>query len=150
MLPFALGWMYGAPKPFSASLVSRGSPGALQKRDHKMLKQVMQAYEFLDDAHINGPKVAELLKSRGLERIDVKTISGTEGSTDFIRIVIPGVEGKQSEGSAPTLGIIGRLGGIGARPERIGMVSDADGAITAISCALKLADIEEQRGYTEG
>jgi len=79
-----------------------------------MLKQVMQAYEFLDDAHINGPKVAELLKSRGLERIDVKTISGTEGSTDFIRIVIPGAEGKQSEGSAPTLGIIGRLGGIGA------------------------------------
>jgi hypothetical protein len=39
------------------------------------------------------------------------------------------------------LGIIGRLGGIGARPAAIGLVSDANGAITAIACALKLADM---------
>jgi hypothetical protein len=115
-----------------------------------MLKQVMEAYELLDDANINGPKVADLLKSRGLEEIDVKTISGKEGSTDFIKIVVPGVEGRKGEGDAPTLGIIGRLGGIGARPERIGIVSDADGALTAISCALKLADMRNKGDILRG
>ena len=115
-----------------------------------MLKQVMEAYDLLDDAYINGPKVTELLKSRGLEEIDVKTISGKGGSTDFIRIVVPGVEGKKGEGNAPTLGIIGRLGGIGARPERLGIVSDADGAITAISCALKLADMNNKGDILKG
>ncbi len=115
-----------------------------------MLKQVMEAYDLLDDAYINGPKVAELLKSRGLEEIDVKTISGKGGSTDFIKIVVSGVEGRKGEGDAPTLGIIGRLGGIGARPERLGIVSDADGAITAISCALKLADMNNKGDILKG
>lgn len=115
-----------------------------------MLKQVMEAYELLDDAHINGSKVAELLKTRGLEKIDVKAISGKKGSTGFIKIVIPGGEGKQDKGNAPTLGIIGRLGGIGARPERIGIVSDADGALTAISCALKLADMRNKGDILKG
>ena len=34
---------------------------------------------------------------------------------------------------------MGRLGGIGARPSRIGLVSDADGAIAAVTVARKLA-----------
>jgi hypothetical protein len=33
---------------------------------------------------------------------------------------------------------VGRLGGIGARPEKVGLVSDGDGAVTAVACALKL------------
>ncbi len=115
-----------------------------------MLKQVMEAHELLDDAQVNGQKVADLLKSRGLGGIDVQTISGERGSTDFIKTVIPGTEGKKSGGNAPTLGIIGRLGGIAARPERIGMVSDADGALTAVSCALKLADMRKGGDILKG
>jgi hypothetical protein len=115
-----------------------------------MLKQVMEAHELLDDAQVNGPKVADLLKSRGLGEIDVKTIDGKRGSTDFLKALIPGTGGKKSGGNAPTLGIIGRLGGIGARPERIGLVSDADGALTAISCALKLADMRKGGDVLKG
>lgn len=115
-----------------------------------MLQQVMEMYESLDDAHVNGRKVAELLRTRGLERIDVKTIKGQRGSTDFLKVIVPGTEGKENRGDAPTLGIIGRLGGIGARPERIGMVSDADGAITALSCALKLADMKKKGDILKG
>lgn len=115
-----------------------------------MLNQVMEAYELLDDALINGAKVAAHLKSRGLEKIDVNTIRGQGGSTDFIKVFIPGKEGKERKAGAPTLGIIGRLGGIGARPERIGIVSDADGAITAISCALKLADMRNKGDILKG
>jgi hypothetical protein len=40
------------------------------------------------------------------------------------------------------LGVIGRNGAIGARPVRIGMVSDADGPIGAIATALKLAHMK--------
>lgn len=99
-----------------------------------MLKQVVEAHELLDDAHIDGEKVSELLKERGLEKVDVRRVEG-KGFTDFVRVVVPG---KKEKG---TLGVIGRLGGIGARPEVTGMVSDGDGAVTAIAVALKLADM---------
>jgi len=115
-----------------------------------MLKQVIEVHELLDDACINGQKVADLLKSRGLEEIDVRTMRGPRGATDFIKACVRGTTGKKTGGDAPTLGIIGRLGGIGARPERIGMVSDADGAITAISCALKLADMGSRGDVLKG
>lgn len=107
-----------------------------------MLKQVMEIYELLDSPTVTGEDAANLLRSRGLTDISVKTIKGEKGQTDFIKIRIPGTDGKQRDGSAPTLGVIGRLGGVGARPEMTGIVSDADGAITALSVALKLADMK--------
>ena len=103
------------------------------------MHQVLEIYDLLDSAWINGVQVADLLRNRGIENIQVKTIRGKTGSTDFVKIVIPGQEGKLRRGKAPTLGIIGRLGGIGARPQRVGLVSDADGAVTALTCALKLS-----------
>ena len=110
-----------------------------------MLKQVMETYELMDDARVSGAAIESYLREKGLSDIDVQRITGAKGSTDFIRIVVPGTSGKRSGGSSPTLGIIGRLGGIGARPERIGIVSDADGAVAAVACAAKLADMA-QRG----
>jgi len=104
-----------------------------------MLKQVIEAFELLDDAGVSGPAVSDYLKGSGLNEIRVESVRSEAGATDFIKISVPGREGRTAGGAAPTLGIIGRLGGIGARPERIGMVSDADGAVVAISCALKLA-----------
>jgi hypothetical protein len=106
-----------------------------------MLKQVLEMYEQLDSPTASGREISELLKSRGLEDISVKTIKGERGQTDFIKIRIPGTEGKTVGGGASTLGVIGRLGGVGARPEVMGLVSDADGAVTALSVALKLADM---------
>lgn len=99
-----------------------------------MLKQVLEIYELLDSARVDGAAVAALLRTRGIADVTVTTVEGSAGTTDFVKAVIPG-------GPGPTLGIIGRLGGIGARPERIGLVSDADGAITALAIALKLADM---------
>jgi hypothetical protein len=109
-----------------------------------MLKQVLEIYELMDDAHVTGEAAENLLRERGLRRIRVERIKGEKGSTDFIQAVVPGTSGKSGGGMAPTLGIIGRLGGIGARPERIGLVSDADGAVAALACALKLADMAEK------
>ncbi|MBC7332521.1 MAG: DUF1177 domain-containing protein [Synergistetes bacterium] len=115
-----------------------------------MLKQVIEAFELLDSAYVNGERVKEVLTERGLKNTEVKTIKGEKGTTDFIKVFIPGRMGKSSDGNAPTLGIIGRLGGIGARPERIGLVSDADGAITAIAIALKMADMIKNGDILDG
>jgi hypothetical protein len=103
-------------------------------------KQTIEAYELLDSATVTGDAVAVALGERGLQ-VEVIPVQGEGGTTDFIRAMVPGTAGKQGNGQSPTLGIIGRLGGIGARPAAIGLVSDADGAITAIACALKLADM---------
>ena len=115
-----------------------------------MLSQVIEAAELLDSARITGQEVATLLKERGLTRTEVTTIKGDRGSTDFLRVLVPGTRGKTQGGTAPTLGIIGRLGGIGARPEAVGLVSDADGAITAVSVALKLASMRSKGDFLEG
>ncbi|MBI4759309.1 MAG: DUF1177 domain-containing protein [Chloroflexi bacterium] len=104
-----------------------------------MLKQVMEIYDLLDRATITGAEVADYLREHGLTQIQVETVRGEQGSTDFVKVLLPGSNGRMQGGSAPTLGLVGRLGGIGARPERIGLVSDADGAITVLACALKLA-----------
>jgi hypothetical protein len=106
------------------------------------LQQTLDAFEALDSALASGERVADLLARHSSARVTVEKIVGDEGKTDFVKIVIPGSSGKSVGGSSPTLGIIGRLGGIGARPRRIGLVSDGDGAVTAIAAALKLARMQ--------
>ena len=115
-----------------------------------VMKQVIEIYELLDSARVDGDTVASFLRQRGLEQIEVKKIEGDRGATDFVKAVIPGSDGKSTGKEAKTLGIIGRLGGIGARPEKIGIVSDADGALSALSCALKLADMKRNGDVLKG
>ena len=100
--------------------------------------------ELVDSARASGEAVASLLRRRGLSDVRVTTVKGPRGSTDFVRAVAPGRRGKAVGGPGRTLGVIGRLGGVGARPEMIGLVSDADGAVTALSVALKLADMKRR------
>lgn len=99
-------------------------------------KQVLEAYELLSSAQVGGKAVAELLAGRGIAGVLVEHVEGTVAATDFVSCVIPG-----RDPGLPALGVIGRLGGIGARPEVLGLVSDADGAIVALATALKLADM---------
>lgn len=114
------------------------------------LKQTMIALDALDDANATGEKVKELLGSYPDVTVEVKKVTGEKGSTDFIKIMIPGTEGKAKGGSAATFGIVGRLGGIGARPTRTGLVSDADGAVAAVASALKLADMQAKGDRLKG
>lgn len=102
------------------------------------LKQVLDIYEIMDNGGVSGEMIAAVLREAGVTEVAVKTISGPKGTTDFIKARISGSSGKRAGGSAPTLGIIGRLGGLGARPERIGFVSDGDGALAAVAAAAKL------------
>ncbi len=104
-----------------------------------MLKEVLEIIDLLDDPNINGEKVKSFLNEESeIDDISVKRVEGEKGYTDFITIIIKG------SGNGPTLGIIGRLGGIGARPEMIGLVSDGDGAVAALSAALKLGKMKKR------
>ena len=105
------------------------------------LKQVLEIYDLIDSAYVSGQTFAELFADKPYVKFETTKVTGPAGQTDFVKIIIQGKEGKTSGGSAPTLGIVGRLGGIGARPQRIGVVSDGDGAISALAAALKLSDM---------
>lgn len=116
------------------------------------LKHVMEIYELLDDAKITVSAVKDFLRNHGLEAHDVKTkkIEEEKGSTEFIKIKISGEKQSTRKGKLPCLGIIGRLGGIGARPHITGLVSDADGAITALATAYKLAEMRRKGDTLKG
>ncbi|PYI56225.1 DUF1177 domain-containing protein [Paenibacillus flagellatus] len=114
------------------------------------LKQTISVLETMDSAYVTGEKIKELFADFPEVAVTVQTVHGEKGSTDFVKIVVPGTEGKLGGGSAPTFGIIGRLGGIGARPSRVGIVSDADGAVAAVASALKLAEMKRNGDSLRG
>lgn len=114
------------------------------------LYQTLQVFEAFDSAYASGQSVVDLLEKYPAAEVTVTEIQGNKGKTDFVKVVIRGAHGKLAGGSAPTLGIVGRLGGIGARPGRIGLVSDADGAVAAMAAALKLAHMQSQGDVLPG
>nr|WP_205881190.1 DUF1177 family protein [Leucobacter insecticola] len=102
------------------------------------LTRTLELLDLLDNPRASGERVAAYLRSLGSAEVAITPVSGEAGATDFIRVIIPGTSGHRAGESTPTLGIIGRLGGIGARPAQIGLVSDGDGAVAALATAAKL------------
>ena len=109
-----------------------------------LIKQVIEVFDLLDTAYASGESIKHYLESKGEADVRVKTITDGKYSTDFMKIIIPGKNGKIAGGSAPTFGIVGRLGAIGARPEVTGYVSDGDGALCALAVASKLIDMNSK------
>lgn len=112
------------------------------------LRTVLEVIDVLD-APVTGEPVAEWLRSRGLDP-QVQPVADARGSTDFLLVTVPGRAGSSAGGPAPTTGVIGRLGGIGARPEQLGMVSDGDGAVVALATAIRLAEMAARGDVLEG
>ncbi len=116
------------------------------------LKQVMEIYDFLERPKINCGDLKNIFLRRGLDssEFESRRVRGRTGETQFVRIRIAGKRAKSKHRRAPTLGIIGRLGGIGARPHKIGLVSDADGAITALASGLKIVEMRDRGDILDG
>jgi hypothetical protein len=110
------------------------------------LSQTLRIYELLDDASVTGSDVVKLFTPHQGLGVTAKTETVIETRrADFLDILVPGTSGKAAgDGSAPTLGLIGRNGSIGGRPTLVGMVSDADGATTAIAAALRLSEMKRK------
>lgn len=115
-----------------------------------LMRQILDVYDLLDRADASGALMEGYMRELGAADVVVTPIEGPKGRTDMIRITIPGTKGKLSGGQAPTLGVLGRLGGLGARPEQIGFVSDGDGALAALSVAAKLLDMQRKGDRLEG
>lgn len=111
-------------------------------------RSVLETMDVLD-APVTGAAVAAWLGSRGIDA-NTHTVTDQRGTTDFVWLTIAGKAGRSAGGAAPTTGIVGRLGGIGARPEQVGLVSDGDGAVAALACAIKLAAMAERGDVLEG
>ena len=115
-----------------------------------MLLRVLEVLEVLDDPAADGGAVAALFERYGHDGVGVEPVSGEGGKTEFVSIRVAGRRGSQAGGDAPTLGVIGRLGGLGARPEQIGFVSDGDGAVAAIAAALQLVVMRARGDVLDG
>ncbi|WP_035054010.1 DUF1177 domain-containing protein [Andreprevotia chitinilytica] len=121
------------------------------------LQQTLVVYELLDSATVNGASIEKLLEPYAALGVTVTVTTvhdeppeDTSKTTDFVSILIPGTAGKTAGKHMPTLGVIGRNGAIGARPHKVGMVSDADGPIGAIAVALKLAQMKAKGDHLPG
>ncbi len=111
----------------------------------------LEAVSLLDDPGISGDLVARFLRETfGVKEVSSVRVQGDRGHTEFIKVVISGKSGKRRGGNAPTLGIIGRLGGVGARPGITGFVSDGDGAAVAVAAAIKLASMAQKGDLLAG
>jgi len=115
-----------------------------------LLKEVLEIIELLDDPKVDGDIVGKFFMNEGAENVEVKEVRENKAYTHVIKVFIPGSKGKASGGKFPTLGIIGMAGGIGAYPEFVGLVSDADGVITALATALKLIRMKKKGVSLEG
>lgn len=116
-----------------------------------LYKQFIELFDILDSANASGVQVKEYLEGIRTEcMVETYPLEGPKGHTDMVRLLIPGKSGKANGGTARTMGILGRLGGLGARPEQLGFVSDGDGAITALAIAAKLLDMQNKGDFLEG
>ena len=114
-------------------------------------KQIIDIFELLDDPKANGQIVKAFLQAIDPEvSVETYALEGPQGKTDMVKVRIPGTEGKTVGGSYPTIGILGRLGGLGARPEVVGYVSDGDGALAALAVAAKLIDMRKKGDCLKG
>lgn len=113
-------------------------------------RATLDSLSLLDDPLAGGQAVVSALQALGPCDARWQQISDPKGHTDFVRVLVPGSSGKSRGGTSPTLGIIGRLGGVGARPEMIGLVSDGDGAVAAVAIALKLVRMAGRGDVLQG
>ncbi|MEX2535572.1 MAG: DUF1177 domain-containing protein [Trueperaceae bacterium] len=108
-----------------------------------ILRQVLELLDVLDRPDAGGERVKSLLEAAGPADVTVQRLLGNGGGTDHVTVRISGQSGRTAGGQAPTLGIIGRLGGSGARPAMIGHVSDGDGALAALAAACRLIEMAD-------
>ncbi|WP_262402610.1 DUF1177 family protein [Actinomadura sp. CNU-125] len=76
-----------------------------------MLKHVLAVIDRLDDPAASGRSLAQFLDAAAGPAgsgAEIVTVRGGKGSTDFVRVRVPGRRGRAAGGDAPTLGIVGR------------------------------------------
>ena len=77
-----------------------------------LLKEILDIYNLLDSAHADGNSIkTHLLRIRSDANVEVVPIVTPKGSTDIIRILVKGKNGRSQNGTAPTIGLWAGLEG---------------------------------------
>jgi len=108
-----------------------------------MAMSILRVIDILDSPKVSERDIEKLVERCGSVSVNFESIRSDKGETLFVKIVL-------DFGGGRGIGIIGRLGGVGARPHLLGMVSDADGAIVALAVAEKLAKMCERGEQLSG
>ncbi len=106
-----------------------------------LIDEILDIYRIIEKPNIDFDKIYKLFSHNPFVKVTITKVDESKktkppiggGITHFIKINI-----KDNNKNSPTLGIIGQLGGVGARPEQLGFVSDGDGALVTLSVALKI------------
>ena len=73
-----------------------------------LFKQLIEAFDIIDSKNVNGNSVASYLKSIKQDAdIQVYPLVGPKGSTDMLKIRIPGLHGKTSGAMLRQLDFLG-------------------------------------------
>jgi hypothetical protein len=60
------------------------------------LKSVLEVIDAVDSLSASGAVIREVFARHGWDDVSTETVEGTGGSTDFVKAVVPGSEGKAS------------------------------------------------------
>lgn len=116
-----------------------------------LFKHLIDMYDILDSKNASGEGVATYLRNIA-PNADVTTyvLEGPNGKTDMLKVKVAGLNGKKVGGIAPTIGLLGRLGGLGVRPDSVGFVSDGDGALVTVALAAELLSMQQRGDFLQG
>ena len=68
-----------------------------------LMKEIIAAYDVLDSSFVTGEEVKKyLLGIKADANVEVYELVGPKGSTDMLKVRIPGKNGKTNGGDAPT------------------------------------------------
>ena len=98
-----------------------------------MLKHVIEVIEAIDRASIGDRDIESLIPKCDYTNLEIEKIVKDGRTIHVVRYIYRGPR------SGRAIAVIGRLGGVGARPRIVGLVSDADGAIVALALARKIS-----------
>ena len=116
-----------------------------------LIKQLLEVYDVLDDSNASGETVeAYLREESGRMRISRISARWAKGKNRYGQSQDSRKQGKTSGGDAPTLGLLGRLGGLGARPGESDSCLTATAPLSGISLAAKLLDMQNKGRHTGG
>ena len=115
-----------------------------------LMRPILELYDILDSSFASGKAINTYFEQFDTSQVEIRTMSQQGHATDYVKIRIPGRYGKTTGGTAPTLGILGRLGGLGARPDATGFVSDGDGALAVLAVASKLFTMKRNGDELDG
>lgn len=114
------------------------------------LHQTLTICNLIDKHNINGQDVVDLFCQYPGIIPSTHRVMSSDGMIDFVRVVIPGKNGKLRHGEAATLSIVSRYDRYQSHQVNEQISAVADGAVVCLACVLKLAEMQTKGQFLAG